>query len=191
MNTSMQRYTRRLFIRGVWAIVSAALVWGGGAVLLRYNQALEQGIADRKRVRDTMLTLRQRSERMRSASSFLQQHAEGGAESVPAGLYRRVDQIKQLLHPAEFKVASLENKPEGQSIKFSMKLSATDSYQQSLNHVGELEAEVFPFVVIRSLGLQRSASELQQTLMLSVEGEVFSPATSSDAAMPKRGGKHP
>lgn len=189
MNQTMKRYTYHLFIKGGISVFTAALAWGIYALALRYNQALHQGIQDRKKITVNQAACKQASANIQTISQYLKKHTVTSEVSVPTQLFNRLDQLKQQLHPQSTVVSALEKKPEGSQIKFSLKLSATNNYQDKINILGQLETEIFPFIIIDSLSLHKTTAGLQQAPTLAVEGSIFLPNQTSAPDAPSGANK--
>jgi hypothetical protein len=177
---AMQRQTRQKLIKlGIILIcftLSASLL----NVVIRYKEMLARSITNQK-------TIFQNVSRMRLATKDVDKTVADFKSLLPPAygthtpewlMYSRIDDLKSRLQATEMVVKTIENKEGMVSVDFTATLPLRDSgaFSRIINLLGKQETLAFPFVNIRSIQIEQSGNEAQQSLKLVVEGVVQMPA---------------
>jgi hypothetical protein len=180
MIAAMQRQTRQKLIKlGIILIcftLSASLL----NVVIRYKEMLARSITNQK-------TISQNVSRMRLATKDVNKTVADFKSLLPPAygthtpewlMYSRIDDLKSRLQATEMVVKTIENKEGMVSVDFTATLPLRDSgaFSRIINLLGKQETLAFPFVNIRSIQIEQSGNEAQQSLKLVVEGVVQMPA---------------
>ena len=172
MMAQMQKRTTILAIRMSAIVLLVTLLGSALALLIRKEQSLITMLGYRNKIKHNVIAMRDNSRLLtEQMTAFRRQirtdHLQRSAEMQ---LFLRLDQIKTDLKPLEMNVTPVESKDGAHSIGFTLKLPAS-SYETSINTMGRLQTELFPFVIYKGTSFNAVPGT-----DFTVEGTVFMPS---------------
>ena len=154
LQRSIQAEKRLFTIIIVVVLLASALV-----VLIRYEQSLNKMLSFRRTIKPNLVKMSAETKTMQTTTTTLRQKLpqSQGAPSDEALLYARLDQIKSVMQPTEMTVAAKSDTAGMLTINFSINMPA-HLYEKSLNGMGSLQTETFPFVTFTGITIEGGAT---------------------------------
>lgn len=173
----MSRYSRKLAIRLGFSVLLFAVLATLLGVMVRYRQSLLYAKEHHLTIRKNVIKMREVRERITaSVTRFKGMLPAGNDGRTPEWLmFSRLDQVKNRFPKGELSVKPIEKKEDGSlALNFSLKL-VHPAYSRVINTMGELETEVFPFVMFTGLDGQQVVDGLGKAFGVTVTGSIVMP----------------
>ena len=171
MMLQMRKHTRLLAIRLSAILIVVTLLGSTLAVLSKKEQSLQKLLGYHTRIKTNLSQLRDDTRAIKMQLTILRgqiphDYQQRSREML---IFSRLDQIKTSLKPLEMNVTQLDIKDGTASIGFTLKLPIS-AYNASINSMGKLQTEIFPFVIFKGITLSTSPGT-----DFSLEGVVLMP----------------
>jgi hypothetical protein len=171
MMPEMEKHTRLFAIRLAAVLVLVTLLGTTLALLTRKEQSLQKLLGYHTKIKANLSLLRDDTRATKSTLTLLKRQipTDYQQHSRELLIFSRLDQIKTSLKPLEMNLTALETKDGATSIGFTLKLPIAP-YDASINAMGNLQTEIFPFIIFKGMTLSASPGT-----DFSVEGVVLMP----------------